>query len=175
MKLRTLTILTFLLIFISQMNADRYIKIASIDFGYIFKKYTATKTIRKKIDRLRKKVKNFLDKDRRQLKQLIKDYKRKKYKYTEMQKRWYYSKIKIKRFKLIQKMNYYRARLKKIERRLTLDFIREIYLAAKKIARKKGFSIVVRKNVILHADERHNLTQFVLNYLERKLRGERRE
>ncbi len=172
---KNLLIILFLLLNISNMYPDRYIKIASIDFGYIFKNYSATKLVRLKLKRLRNKVLQRIKRERNQLKKLIYNYKRDKKRYSELEKRWRFSEIKIKRARLTEKIEYYKNRLKIIEKKYTINFAREIYLATKKIAKKKGFSIVVKKNVILHADGRYNLTQFVLNYLERKLRGEKRE
>ncbi len=174
MKKKILITILILTLF-TNTYADRYIKVASINFEYIFKRYSATKLVRKKLLRLNAKVKKRIDKRKYELKKLQRIYNLNKHRFSELERRWRFSEIKIKNEILKNKINHYKKLLITIERKYTYSFVREIYLAAKKIARKKGFSIVLTKKAILHVDAAHNLDKYVLLYLERKLRGERRE
>lgn len=164
-----------ILLNITNIYADRYIKIASINFEYIFNNYSATKLIKRKLKSIGAKIDKRVSKIERKIKLLVRTYNRNKHRYSEMERRWRFSEIRVKRAKLSSKKQYYSRRYRQIYRKYTINFYREIFLAAKKIAKKKGFSIVVKPYVFIKVDKKHNLNPYVLNYLEKKLKGTRRE
>jgi Skp family chaperone for outer membrane proteins len=165
--------LFFALTSISQ--ADRYIRVASIDFGYIFKKYSGTKRVRSKLDKIRKSLSVKIKQRKQEINRLEYFYNLNKSGYTEFENRWYLAEIKIKKAKLNEEISTVEKKLKILERRLSRPLVTEIYLAAQKISRRYGFSIVLDSKYVVVADARHNLSEFVLVYLERKIRGHERE
>lgn len=175
MKKIYILIIAGLLFFYNMAYADKYIRIAAIDFEYIFKKYTATKNIRRKLASIRKKISKEIRQKKRNLKSLIYLFNREKNRLSDLERRWRLSEIEINKAKLIERIRYLRRRLKRYERRISMPFITEIFLAARKISKKYGFLIVIDKKNILSVDARHDISKAVLGFLERRLRGYHRE
>ena len=170
-------LLSFLwvLLFSNSVFADRYIKVAGIDFAAVFKRYSATAKVRAKLESIRKEVAQIIAKERRNISELENRFRKNINTRSEMEQRWQRSEIELLKAKLADKIQYYNSRLLSIENKMTLPFVTEIYLAAKKIAEGYGYSIVMHHNRFVKLDLQYDITNAVLLYLERKLRGEVRE
>lgn len=175
MKKLVLILLLLLLFFNLNLNADRYIKIGTIDFAYIFNNYTGTRQIKNELNVIRKQILHKIEKNRDNIKKLQLEYKTLSYKFSDMEKKWRFAELELNRTRLEEQIERFRENIANIENERTMPFKTELYLAAKKIAEQRGFSIIIDKDAFIGVDEMHNISNHVLGYLERKLRGELRE